>query len=209
MHTKPNSCIACKYTPSGCVDQKYETHKLYMLKFSIRLKTAKSEGPWSCSLQYRHHMWKRDIAVGANACCLFSFARRATSNSGKCEAGQICYKVKIEHFRNELISYMRKVLTRIFLTKLDKITELTCGTHRRVMRRVSTRILREAADNPHRKLVMEMIQISKRSYPEMQHKRSSQRARTDLYVANIGVKHALGSENGNLRCRTSARAPET
>ena len=113
------------------------------------------------------------------------------------------------HVRNKLMDYMRKVLTRIFRTKLDKITELTCGTHRRVMRRVSTRILREAADNPHRKLVMGKVQIRRRSDPEVKHKRSSQRARTDPYVAKSGVNHALGSENENWICRTSARVPIT
>ena len=104
---------------------------------------------------------------------------------------------------------MREVSIINFLTKLDQITELSCGTFRRDMRRVSTRLLREAADNPHRKLVMGKVQISRRSDPEMERKRSSQRARTDPYVAKSGVNHALGSENENLICRTSARVPIT
>ena len=59
------------------------------VQICIRIQITKSEGPRGRNLEYEHRVWKRDIVSVANdGCFLFSFARDARCESGKCEAGQ-------------------------------------------------------------------------------------------------------------------------
>ena len=126
--------------------------------FALKLQSPKALGAAACST---------DIACGEGTLPLERMHVASSvlpevlkANPVNVKRAKYVTKWKLEHVRNEFMNYMRKVLTRIFRTKLDNITELTCGTHRRVMRRVSTRILREAADNPHRQLVMEKSKLA-------------------------------------------------
>ena len=110
MHTKRINALHVNtrllwYVPIQI--QNDETYKLVAyVQISIRVIKDMSRKPLEPHPAIRTSHVEKETCVYTNGCFLFSFARDARSESGKCEAGQCnIYIVKIGHVQNELMKW--------------------------------------------------------------------------------------------------------
>ena len=92
---------------------------------------------------------------------------------------------------------------------LDKNPPGVGRQSREFMREILDKNLPRVGRQIHTYGTYEKVKISRRKGPEMDPKRSSQRARARAHVAQSGPFRTLGKSTNTEICRTSARVPTT